>query len=198
MVGHTPLSANAASTPGGDYKASNGKRRPNPNRGSGGRFQKAQKTSSSETFSQTKQSTTSSFTTSRQDSSNGKNEGKCTRCWQVTRHNFRSCTETKCACGKPLAPDQPICYNYENHPASAKFADSPPKMLMQILEAYKRGGPGSSAPSNTPSQSSTADGSGKSMTTRSRFRKGTKAMAASVAEELIRRGVTGENLDRVS
>ena len=110
----------------------------------------------------------------------------CTRCWQVTSHNYRSCSESKCACGQPLASDQLICYNYDNHPASAKFTDSVPKMLSRILDAYKKGSTGQQTPNkaNQP-------------VTRSRSKKA-KAMAASVAEELIRRGVTGENLDRES
>ena len=44
-----------------------------------------------------------------------------------------NCPETKCICGQALVADQPICFNYDNHPANAKFTDSAPKALARIL-----------------------------------------------------------------
>ena len=195
MIGATPVAANSAMTGRGDPKKQGDRKRTNPNRDGGGRFRKAQKSSNSETYTQSKHTTSSSYTTSRSDpSSKGKGDSKCTRCWQVTSHNFRSCSESKCACGQPLASDQLICYNYDNHPVPAKFTDSVPKMLSRILDAYKKGSTGQQITSNS---SSGTPNKANQPVTRSRSKKA-KAMAASVAEELIQRGVTGENLDRES
>ena len=39
-----------------------------------------------------------------------------------------------------LANHRPLCYNYDNHPANAKFTDDRlPNSLAKILEAYRRG-----------------------------------------------------------
>ena len=190
LIGHTPIGANSANMRAGESKGTFGKRSATPSRDSGGKFHKSQKTDH-ESSSQSKRTSTSttSYNTSASDRSKPRSEVKCTRCWQnPTNHNYRNCTETKCVCGQPLSPDQPICYNYDNHPASAKFTESVPKMLVRILEAYKRG---SSGTSNQGSSSNKP----KPMTTRSKNKKGARAMAASLAEEMTRRGVTGENLD---
>ena len=72
-----------------------------------------------------------SYNTSAPDRSKPRAEVKCNRCWQIpTNHNYRNCTEAKCVCGQPLSSD---------HPASAKSTDTVPKMLVRILEAYRRG-----------------------------------------------------------
>ena len=193
LVGHSPIAANSAGTFGGEIKGAAAKRSLTPSRDGSGRFNKSQKTSSTETYSQSKRTSSTSYSTSTSDKSKSRSEALCTRCWKTnTGHNFRNCPETKCICGQPLVVDQPICFNYDNHPANAKFTDSIPKTLARILEAYKRGAAGL-APS--PGQA-TSQNKAKPMTARSKSRKGARAMAASVAEELVRRGVTGENLDR--
>ena len=191
LVGHTSVAANSAQF-GGEFKGSAAKRSMTPSRDGNGRFHKSQKTSSTETYSQSKRTSSTSHSTPTPDKSKPRNEAVCTRCWKTnTGHNFRNCPETKCICGQPLVADQPICFNYDNHPANAKFTDSVPKALARILEAYKRGAAGAASPSGQ----ATPHNKAKPMTTRSKSRKGARAMAASVAEELVRRGVTGENLD---
>ena len=193
LVGHSPIAANSANTLGGEFKGSAVKRSSTPSRDGSGKFNKSQKTSSTETFSQSKRTSSTSYSTSNPDRGKPRSEAMCTRCWKTnTGHNFRNCPESKCICGQTLAADQPICYNYDNHPASAKFTDSVPKALARLLEAYKRGAAGAASSSG----SATPQNKAKPMTTRSKSRKGARAMAASVAEELVRRGVTGENLDR--
>ena len=90
----------------------------------------------------------------------------------------------------PLAQDQAICYNYDNHPPSAKFTeDRFPKALIRELEAHRRG-KGTSTP-----QAAIGTPSANKPNTRSKSKKSAKAMAASAAEELIRRRITGESLD---
>ena len=192
LVGHSPIAANSANTIGGEFKGSAAKRSMTPSRDGSGRFHKAHKTPNTEIYSQSKHTSSASYPTSTSEKSKPRSEVKCTRCWQTTTsHNFRNCPETKCICGQPLATDQPICFNYDKHPANAKFTDSIPKMLARILDAYKRGSAGNSSPGqqNPPNKA-------KPMTTRSKSKKGARAMAASVAEELVRRGITGEGLDR--
>ena len=189
LIGHTPIAANSVNVAGGDSKGTLGKRSATPSRDGSGRNNKSHKTSNTETFSQSKRTSTS-YTTS--DRSKPRGEVKCTRCWQnTTNHNYRNCTEAKCICGQSLTTDQPICYNYDNHPASAKFTDGMPKMLARILEAYKRGSAGGN-------NQNTLQGKSKSMTTRSKSKKGPRAMSATVAEDLAHRVVTNENLDRES
>ena len=194
LVGHTPIAAYSAQFSGGIPKGMLGKRSTTPSRDGGGRFNKAHRTSNTETYSQSNHTPTSTtpYGTSNPDRSNSRGEVKCTRCWQPNpKHNYRNCTETKCVCGQPLSAEQPICYNYDNHPVSAKFSEGVPKMLALVLEAFKRGSAGGnnqSSPQNKP----------KPMTTRRKGKKGSRAMVATVAEELVRRGVTKENLDRES
>ena len=193
LIGSTPIAANSANTTTPAGKMTGGKRQGAPTRDSGGRFKKSQRTANFESYSQSKQTTTNSYTSTRQESSKPRNEEKCTRCWQTSGHNYRTCSEAKCICGKPLSSGQVICYNYDNHPSSAKFTDKPPRMLMQILEAYKRGGEGRPVPattSNNPPKST--------ITTRNKRKKGVKAMSADIADDLIRRGVDPESLDSES
>ena len=194
LVGHTPVAANSAQFSTGDSKGMQGKRSNTPSRDGSGRFNKSQKTSNTETFSQSKRTSSSptSYSTSSPDKSKPRGEVKCTRCWKTNpNHNYRNCPETKCSCGQPLSSDQPICYNYDNHPASAKFTEGVPKMLARVLEAFKRGSAGTG-------NQGTPQSKPKSMTTRSKGKKGPRAMAATVADELARRGVTDDNLDRES
>ena len=68
-------------------------------------------------------------------------------------------------------------------------------MLARILEAYKRGSTGGST-STTATSPATQTDSKNPVTTRSKSKKAARAMAATLAEELARIGVTGENLDR--
>ena len=169
-----------------------GKRSVTPSRDGSGRNNKSHKTSNTETYSQSKRTSTSSTSYTTPDRSKPRGEVKCTRCWQnTTNHNYRNCTEAKCICGQSLTTDQSICYNYENHPVSAKFADGMPKMLARILEAYKRGSAGGN-------NQNTHQGKSKSMTTRSKSKKASRAMSATVAEDSARRVVTSEILDRES
>ena len=190
MVGHLPVAANSVSAMAADARTSTTKRKPNPTRDSDGRFQKSQKTSTTESYSEGKHKWTNTKTTPKQDSNGPKTERKCTRCWQNATHGYRECSETKCVCGTPLSPNQAICYNYDNHQANAKFTeDRFPKALIRELEAYRRGKGASSA------QAASSTPNTNRPNTRSRTKKSAKAMAVSVAEELIRRGITGENLD---
>ena len=190
MVGHLPVAANAVSAMAVDMRAPPQKRKSGSPRDSGGRFQKSQKTSTTESYSEGKYKWTNTQTTSKQDSNGTRTDRKCTRCWQSTTHGYRDCQETKCVCGATLAPGQAICYNYDTHSSNAKFTeDRLPKALSRELEAYRRGKNAFSphSPSGTPE--------GSKPNTRSKAKKSAKAMAATVAEELIRRGITGENLD---
>ena len=140
LIGSTPVAANNASTAMWAGKMSGGKRQTPAPRDNGGLPKKIQKSANFETYSQSKQTTTNSYTPTRQESGKAETDEKCTRCWQTIGHSFRTCSEAECVCGKPLSSGQMFCYNYDNHPASAKFTDKPPRMLMQVLEAYKRGG----------------------------------------------------------
>ncbi len=71
-----------------------------------------------------------------------------------------------------------------------KFPDKVPQSLVEVLQAYKRG-----QASSTTAQNEHQSGKGKSGTGSGKGKKATKALAATVAEELIRRGVIGHNLD---
>lgn len=191
MVGHLPIAANAVSAMAADMRSPAHKRKPGDPRDSGGRFQKSQKTATTESYSEGKYKWTNTQTSSKQDSIGPRSERKCTRCWQKgAAHGYRECSETKCVCGATLAPGQAICYNYDNHSSHAKFTeDRMPKALTRELEAYRRGKNASSSPV------SLASSGGNKPNTRSKAKKSAKAMAVTVAEELIRRGITGENLD---
>ena len=194
IVGHTPIAANSAATTGKEFKGMGAKRSLSTPRDSGGKFQKTQRTSNTETFS--KRTSSTSFSTPTPDKGKSRRETKCTRCWQSnTNHNYRNCTANKCICGHTLTAEQLICFNYDNHSANAKFTESVPKTLARILDAYKRGSAGG-ATSTANNSSTTQSDSKNPVVTRSRSKKAARAMAASLAEELARRGVTGENLDR--
>ncbi len=107
LVGHTSVAANSAQF-GGEFKGSAAKRSMTPSRDGNGRFHKSQKTSSTETYSQSKRTSSTSHSTPTPDKSKPRNEAVCTRCWKTnTGHNFRNCPETKCICGQPLVADQP-------------------------------------------------------------------------------------------
>ena len=200
LVGHTPISANTATTPTApnfvDKGSSLGKRQLRTPRDGGGRLQKSQKTSSSTAFQshnsgQTRFNRTGNRPAGYNDQkSDSRQERKCTRCWSTTAHTYRECREPKCACGNLLANGQLICYNYENHATSMKFPDKVPQSLVEVLQAYKRG-----QASSTTAQNEHQSGKGKSGTGSGKGKKATKALAATVAEELIRRGVIGHNLD---
>ena len=196
LVGHLPVSANSVSAmAASDFKNSNQKKRAPP-RDSGGRFNKTQKTTTSESYSQGKQRWTSTQTTTKQDSGHPRGDRKCSRCWQTTAHSYRDCKEAKCACGQPLANGQPICYNYDNHPANAKFTDDRlPNSLAKILEAYRRG-----KSNATPQQSGQAPppSAPRGTMTRGKAKKLAKAMAANFVEELTKRGISNESLDKTS
>ena len=193
IVGHTSIAANSAVTPAPDAKMAGAKRQHANPRDASGRFHKSQKTSATETYSQGKYKYTSSQTTSRDDVSAPMGDRRCTRCWKGG-HIYRDCNETKCVCGKTLTAGQPICYGYDSHPTSAQFPEGKfPKFLADIIEAFRRG---KSTLQSAPSPPPNAGKSKNGPVTRSKFRKGAKAMAAHVAEELVRRGVAGENLDK--
>ena len=98
----------------GDSKEMLGKRSNTPSRDGSGRFNKSQKYSNTETFSQSKCISTSStsYCTSSPDKSKPRGEVKYTRCWKTNpNHNYLNCPETQCSCGQPLSSKQPICYN---------------------------------------------------------------------------------------
>ena len=74
-----------------------------------------------------------------------------------------------------------------------QFSDKIPHHLAAILDAYRRGRSSGGSTNNTnPGQGGSK---GKGSNSFSKGKKGTKALAASVAEELIRRGAGGQNLD---
>ena len=194
IVGHTLIAANSAATTGKEFKGVGAKRSLSTPRDSGGKFPKTQRTSNTETFS--KRTSSTFYTDPTPDKRKSRRETKCTRCWQSnTNHNYRNCTANKCICGHTLTAEQLICFNYDNHSANAKFTEPVPKTLARILDAYKRGLAGG-ATSTTNNSTTTSSDSKNPVVTRSRSKKAARAMAASLAEELARRGVTGENLDR--
>ena len=147
LAGHTPVAAKSAQFVG-EFKGSTAKRSMTPSRDGNGRFNKSQKTSNTETFSQSRRTSTSStlYSTSTPDKSKPRSEVLCTRCWKTNAgHNFRNCPETKCICGQLLAANQPICFKYDNHPANAKLIDPVQEALARILEACKRGASGAAS-----------------------------------------------------
>ena len=197
LVGHTPVSANMASntaaattTTPNDKRADHAKRQLSTPREPGGRFHKSQKTSSTSPATTEKWSSHQT-TTSRADP---RPERKCTRCWAVTAHDYRNCKETKCICGKPLENGQLVCFNYDNHQPGAQFpADKIPPSVAAVLDAYKRGRAATTSGGQPPHK----EGHGGKQA-KGKNRRGTKAFAASVAEELIRRGAGGRNLDSMA
>ena len=195
MIGNIPVAANSVLALSAETRNSGQKRKSHPTRETTGRFQKSPKTSASEAYSQGKhQSSNHSNSTSKRDSVIPNTDRKCTRCWQATNHSYRDCIEPKCFCGSSLGQGQPICYNYDNHPPNAKFPeDRMPKILQKVLDAYHRG-KGTAATAITCINPSSSKPTGS--TARSKSKRNVKAMAASVVEELIRRGISGENLDR--
>ena len=95
-----------------------------------------------------------------------------------------------------LANHRPLCYNYDNHPANAKFTDDRlPNSLAKILEAYRRG-----KSNTTPQQSGQAPppSAPRGTMTRGKAKKLAKAMAANFVEELTKRGISNESLDKTS
>ena len=98
MIGHTSVNANLASANATDTRKGSNKRprQPNP-RDSGGRFQKTQRTSSTETTSQGKQQWSTSRTTAKRESTSGRPDAKCTRCWNSTSHTYRDCKRKQSA-----------------------------------------------------------------------------------------------------
>ena len=190
IIGHTSVAANLVATANtADARGGhqNKRSRPQTTRDSGGRFQKTQRTSTTETTSQIKQQW------SKRDSSTpSKPEQKCTRCWNSNTHWYRECKETKCVCGKPLSTDQVVCFNYDSHPPSAQFTDKVPRSVAIVLDAYRRGK--ASGGTNTAS----APPTGKTTTTRTRGKKGARAFVANVSDDLARRGASGDSLDRTA
>ena len=202
MSGFIPVAANSASTTASDKRSNTNQKRSAVN-DHGGRPQKTQKVtmSTTETVNQGSNKHSSSHTsTSRQDNNRARTDRKCTRCWNPVGHSYKDCSETKCACGKSLANGQVICFNYDNHPPSLQFTDKIPRSLQPIIDAYRKGrssctgGSGVGATSSSASTSSTSGG--RSNQLRNRNRPNTRAFAANVAEELLRRGVGGNNLDQ--
>ncbi len=119
---------------------------------------------------------------------------KCSRCWNSTEHSYRECSETKCVCGKPLTQDQVVCFNYDAHPATAKFENELPRIISIALEAYREG---KAAADETSGDPPSVDKSKHPPGAKDKGgRKNTRAFVASIiAEELARRGVSDECLD---
>lgn len=115
---------------------------------------------------------------------------KCTRCWTDTNnHSFKTCNSQRCACGATLNKGQSLCFEYDNHPKHLKFPDDKvPKSFADLLEAFKRG---KAIACTSSDHKSTGDSA-----TRGKGQRRAGALAAQVAEELVRRGITGESLDR--
>ena len=197
IIGNIPVTANNVLALSAERSAPGQKRPSPPTRDSVERFRKAPKTFTSDFSSQGKFKTSHhQQSTSKHDSSTLRADRRCTRCWQITSHSYRDCTETKCLCGSNLSQGQSICFNYDNHPANAKFSeDRMPKALEKILDAYRRG-KGTAVMNTNPNATSTPKPKGSH--NKRKGNRNIKAMAASVAEELIRRGITGDNLDRSS
>ena len=93
---------------------------------------KAQRTTGAETAKQDKPQWSASNTDVRRDPTppalrtSGR---KCSRCWNSGEHSYRECSETKCACGKPLTQGQVVCFNYDAHPPTAKFKNGLPQSV---------------------------------------------------------------------
>ena len=198
VLGYQSVTANVVAANTADGRNPSSKRQTSP-RDQGGKHQKSQRTSNTETVTQGKQQWSTSQTTTRNSSSTTSTsrppEVKCTRCWNSTSHSYRDCTETKCLCGKPLTQGQIVCYNYDAHPPSAQFRETVPRSVSIALEAYRRGR--SIAGDNAPRNNSGNDRNQAPKGGRGRGgRKNARAFAASVAEELARRGASSESLDR--
>ena len=198
MLGYQAVGANLVAANAADAVASSGKR-PAPPRDRGGRHQKAQRTASAETVNQGKPQWSSSQAAVRKDltpAAHRPGEVKCSRCWNSAEHSYRDCSETKCVCGKPLTQGQVVCFNYDAHPATAKFKNGLPRSVSIALEAYRKGKAAAGATSGgSPSGDKSkyipgTKGKGKG------GKKNTRAFVASiVADELARRGVSDESLD---
>ena len=184
LTGHTLASANAASTPNPSGRRSElGKRQLSTPRDSTHKFQRGHQ----------KSVKFAPRTSENPKKEEGRSPKKCTRCWNVSNHDYRSCQETRCACGKPLANGQLICFNYDNHPPSAQFPEKIPPALASVLDAYKRG-----KAANAPSGISSSQPPNKTRSQPPRgnnSKKSAKAMAAHLLQELTRQGVVGSNLD---
>ena len=196
IIGHQSVAANVVGANTADRRPNYQNKRSAPTRDQGGRFQKSQRTTITETTNQGKQQWTSSQTTTKSDNNSNVNsnrsDSKCTRCWRSTSHGFKECTESKCVCGKTLSPGQVVCYNYDAHPSTAQFKDKIPRSVAIALEAYRQG----KASTGVTTQGGPTTGKGNpGVTTRGKGKKSAKAFAATIAEELARRGVTDESLD---
>ena len=198
VIGHQSVAANLVGANAADTRGNPNKRQA-PSRGQGGRFQKAQRTTSTtETTNQGKQqwsSTSQTITKKESSTTSSRPDTKCTRCWNSTTHTFKECNESKCVCGKPLAVGQVVCYNYDAHPSSAQFKEKIPRSVSIALDAYRRG---KAAAGGSTQSNSSSDKGKQSDSHKGKARKGAKAFAATVAEELARRGVTGESLDHTA
>ena len=198
LLGYQAVGANLVAANAAEAVATPAKR-PAPLRDQGGRYQKAQRTASAETAHQGKPQWPSSKTGVRRDPTPAAPrpaEVKCSRCWNSTEHSYRECSETKCVCGKPLTQGQIVCFNYDAHPATAKFKNGLPRSVSIALEAYRKGKAAAGATSGgSPSGDKSkyipgTKGKGKG------GKKNTRAFVASiVADELARRGVSDESLD---
>ena len=201
IPGYVSVAANAVSTESAGKRGTNQKRSASVSYDQGGRPQKIQKTtdSSTETVNQGKRKHTSPSSTGKQHPDKPKGDRRCTRCWALAGHGYKDCNETKCACGKSLGFGQPICYFYDSHPPNLQFTEKIPHSLLPVIEAFRNGKTSCSSASNPAVQSSTfaqtAKG-GKANQPKTRGRKNTRAFAASIAEELLRRGVSANNLDQ--
>ena len=110
LVGHTPVSANMASSVAAaaataapnDKRADHAKRQLSSPLDPAGRFHKCQKTSSTSSATSEKRNSTQT-TTPRSDP---RPEKRCTRCSASTTHDYRNCEETECVCGESLDQGQ--------------------------------------------------------------------------------------------
>ena len=201
IPGNITVAANAAYTVMKGKKGNNQKRSDSGSNDQGERPQKIQRMTDSaiETANQGKRTHTSSPTNMKQGSEKPRNERRCTRCWTVAGHGYKDCNETKCACGKNLGAGQPICYFYDSHPTNLQFAEKIPRPLLPVIEAFRKGKTSCSSTNISAAQSSNPTPNtraGTSNQSKNRGRHNTRAFAANVAEELLRRGVGGNNLDQ--
>ena len=192
-VGANLVAANAAEATARPMK------RPTPSRDQGGRYRKAQRTTSSDPAYQGKPQWPSSQTGVRRDPTPAPSrpaEVKCSRCWNSTEHSYRECSATKCVCGNHLSQGQVVCFNYDAHPATAKFKNGLPRSVSIALEAYRKG---KAAAGATSGGSHSGDKSKNTPGAKAKGRggkKNTRAFVASiVADELARRGASDESLD---
>ena len=128
------VTANSANVfPNRQGYSNNNKRSGNFTRNDQGRFNKQSKTSVTTLPSISPRDGTGHGNPPSTQQSHGDTPARCTRCWQPNSHSYKTCAESKCACGEKLFPGQVVCANYDNHPVNMKFLRHMPRFIETAL-----------------------------------------------------------------